>query len=500
MLDRREFLVRSGSLLAALGTAGRAPADDCLGATISDAALARFRSSLDGASILPADTAYPAARLVYNLRFDPRPSIIVRPTTIADIQRTIDFARNQDVRLAIRSGGHSYIGASGGDGVVLDLSSMGGVHALGGPMFRVGSGTQLQRVYGDLRCNGNWTIPCGSCDTVGFGGIVQGGGFGYLQRAHGLTCDRVRSARVVLADGTLVTASDDDDADLFWALRGGGGGSFGVAVDFTIEAVPYAPLQVVLWYWPLDAADDVLALMHDAAADGRLPRHTTAGVVFNRPAAALATPQCIGLLWSRGTMADALAAQSMLTGPGGIPATPGLGYSYEADSPACDPTAVASREHYRAKSSMVFGAPTPGVGASVRSWILARVASPVLTASDYATINFLTLGGAVSDRAADATAFPHRSARLEVQYLGYVQSPHSRSIEANRSWIRGAYAEISAGLVTGGSGGYCNYADEDLVPSQYPAHYWGANYPRLQATKRRVDPNGFFRGGQIVTG
>jgi len=500
MLDRRAFLLRSGGLVAALGATGQVAADECLGATVSDAAIARFRASLDGSTILPSDAPYAAARLVYNLRFDPRPSIIVRPGTVADIQRTIDFARTQGIRLAIRSGGHSYIGASGGDGIVLDLSSMGGVQPLGGAMFRIASGTQLQRVYGDLRCNGNWTLPCGSCETVGFGGIAQGGGFGYLQRAHGLTCDRVRSARIVLADGSVATASPDGDADLLWALRGGGGGSFGVAIDFTVEAVAYAPLQVVLWYWPLAAADEVLALMHDAAADGRLPRHASAGVVFNRPAAALAVPQCIGLLWSRSTMADALAAQSMLTGPRGIPATPGLGYSYEAASPACDPTAVATREHYRAKSSMVYGAPTPGTGAAVREWILARVNSPALTASDYATINFLTLGGAVSDIAADATAFVHRAARLEVQYLGYVQSPTPRSIEANRAWLRGAYASVSAGLVNGGSGGYCNYADEDLLPSQYPSHYWGTNYPRLQATKRRVDPTGFFRGGQGVVG
>ena len=500
MLDRRDFLLRSGGLLAALGASCPVAADDCLGATIGDASLKRFLGSLDGTCVLPADPSYPAARLLYNLRFDSRPSLIVRPSSIDDIRRTVDFARDASVHLAIRSGGHSYIGASGSEGIVLDLSSMGGVQPLGGSMFRIAGGTQLQRVYGDLRCNGNWTLPCGSCDTVGFGGIAQGGGFGYLQRAHGLTCDRVRAATVVLADGSVVQAAPEADGDLLWALRGGGGGSFGVAVDFTVEAVPFAPLQVILWYWPLDAADEALALMHDAAADGRLPRHASAGVIFNRPAAALATPQCIGLLWSRSSMADAMAARSMLTGPGGIPATPGLGYSYQADSPACDPTAVATREHYRAKSSMVYGAPTPGTGAAIRSWMLARVASPVLSAADYATINFLTLGGAVSDLAPDATAFPHRDARLEVQYLAYVQSPNPRSIEANRAWIRGAYADVAPRLANGGSGGYCNYADEDLTAAQYPAHYWGANYPRLQATKRRVDPGGFFRGKQTVRG
>ncbi len=500
MLGRRDFIIRSGAMLAALGAARHAVADECVGATIGDAARSRFRSSIAGTVLLPSDAPYASARLLYNLRFDPRPFAIVRPASESDIQRTIEFARVHGVRLAVRSGGHSYIGASGGTGIVLDMASLAGVQPLGGSMFKLGSGTQLQRVYGDLRCIGNWTLPSGGCDTVGFGGIAQGGGFGYLQRAHGLTCDRVRAVRMVLADGSIVTASPRGDDDLFWALRGGGGGSFGVAVDFTVEAVPFTPLQVIVWYWPLDAADEVLQLMQDAALDGRLPRDASAAAVFSRTAAALAVPQCIGVLWSRGSMADALAAREVLTGLGGIPATPGMGYSYEASSPVCDPTAVAMRQHYRAKSSMVYGPPSPGTGAAVRQSMLERLASPVLTAADYASINFLTLGGAVSDVAPTATAFAHRAATLEVQYLGYVLSPTPHSIAANQSWLRGAYAAIAPGLANGGSGGYVNYADEDLTEAQFPAHYWGANYPRLQATKRRVDPAGFFSGVQTVRG
>ena len=137
MIDRREFLLRSGGMVAGLGAAGSALAGDCPGATIGSPSLARFRSSLDGTTILPSDAPYDTARLVYNRRFDPRPSLIVRPASIADIQRTIDFSRTTGVRLAIRSGGHSYIGASGGDGIVLDLASMGGVQPLGGAMFRL---------------------------------------------------------------------------------------------------------------------------------------------------------------------------------------------------------------------------------------------------------------------------------------------------------------------------------------------------------------------------
>lgn len=504
MIGRRSFLRSAGGAVAIasaagpLGAARRVVAGDCVGPTLGDAAIGRFRSRIQGSVILPGDAAYPSARLLYNRRFDPRPIAIVRPAGESDVQRTLEFARTNGIRLTVRSGGHSYIGASGCDGVILDMSSMAGVAAIGGPMFRVGSGTQLQHVYGDLRCNGGWTLPCGSCDTVGFGGIAQGGGFGYLQREHGLTCDRVRSARVVLADGTAVTASPDADSDLHWAIRGGGGGSFGVATHFDIEAVPYRPIQVIVWYWPLAVADQALAHFHSVSASGNLPANVTAALVFNRSAATIAPAQCVCVLFCTGSMAEAQAAQQRFVGAGGIAATPGMGTSYEAASPACDPTAVATREHYRAKSSMVFGLPASDTGSVIRQWTLDRIANPYLTASDYSSINFLTIGGAVSQVAPDGTAFRHRQAVLEVQYLGYVLNPTAQSTLANQQWLRGVYAEVAPRLSNGGSGGYVNYADEDLTEAQYPAHYWGSNYARLQATKRRVDPQDFFHGQQTV--
>lgn len=482
----------------ALGGIRSALGEGCAGPTLSDSVIGRFRSRIVGDVVLPGSSAYASARLLYNRRFDPYPIAIVRAATDSDIQRTVEFARTNGIRMSVRSGGHSYIGASACDGVILDLSVLAGVAPLGGSWFRIGSGTQLQHVYGGLRCNGGWTVPCGSCNTVGFGGIAQGGGFGYLQREHGLTCDRIRAARVVLADGTIANASPDADADLFWAIRGGGGGSFGVTTGFDVEAVPYATIHVIVWYWPLAAADDALSHFHQVAASGNMPRNSTAALVFNTSGAAMANPQCVCVLFSTGTPAEAQATQQLFVGPGGVPATQGMGTSYDADSPACDPTAVATREHYRAKSSMVYGLPSPGTGASIRSWLQSRLADPRLAASDFATINFLTFGGAVGDVAPDATAFRHRAANLEVQYLGYVASALPGAIPANQAWLRGVYADVAPRLANGGSGGYVNYADEDLTEAHFPQHYWGANYARLQATKRRVDPENFFRGQQTV--
>ena len=505
MIGRRAFLRRSGGTLA-LGAAGAAlgmswtrPAlAECTGATITDGVLSRFRSRIQGSVILPVDTQYATARVGFNRRFDPYPVMVVRSVGTADVARTIEFARTNGIKLAIRSGGHSYIGASGGSGIVLDLSAMNGIAPLGDGHFHIGAGAQLQQVYGALRCQENMTIPCGSCETVGFGGIAQGGGFGYLQQEHGITLDRVRSARVVLADGTTVDASPDGDSDLFWAIRGAGGGSLGVVTDFTVEAVPYKTIHVIGWYWPLTRASEALALFASLQESGAVPRSATVALVFNNSAAALTTPQCVCVLFSTGTVEEAEATKQLYVGAGGIRATPGLGFAYDADSPACDPHAVAQRDYYRAKSAIVYGQPAADTGDYLRYWIERRVADPMFSAADSATVNFLTFGGAVSDVGPSDTAFPHRNALLEVQFLGYLQNPTTQSIRGNQAWIQGVYADVFPRLSMQGEGCYVNYCDDDLTEEQWTSRYWGANYPRLQNTKRRVDPSDFFRGKQTI--
>lgn len=502
MLGRRSFLRMTGGTLAAGGllglTGARRRAEECLGASLTDSAVVRFRSRIAGSVILPAEAAYSSARLVYNRRFDPYPTMIVRAADETDVARTIEFARTHDIRLAIRSGGHSYIGASGGTGVAIDLSQMNSVQSLGDGHFRVGAGAQLQQVYGSLLCNGGWSLPSGSCGTVGFGGIAQGGGFGYLQREHGLTCDRVRAARVVLVDGSVVDASPKDDDDLYWAIRGGGGGSFGVATHFDVEAVPYQTLHVMVWYWPLSLADEALAKFVEVQQANAIARHAAVAVVFDRNSAVLSPPQCLCALTSTGTLAEAQAAKDLFVGRGGIPETPGLSYQYDAASPVCNPTAVADGMHFRGKSAMVYGPPKAGTGALIRECLERRIADPLLGPADPAVVSFLTLGGAIADVAPNETAFPHRNALLEVQFLGYVQNPNQARIRANDAWMRDTHSQVFPGLSIAGAGCYVNYADDDLLESQWPQLYWGGNYARLQATKRRVDPLNVLNGLQTV--
>jgi len=499
--SRRTFLRTAGgaAMLAALADAGwtRNALADCAGPTVNDATIIAFRKGIAGEVILPNSAEYASARLLYNRRFSPRPVMIVRALDESDVARTIEFARVNGMRLASRSGGHSYIGASGSNGIVLDLSLMNAVAPLGGASFRIGAGTKLVRAYGELACNGGWTLPCGSCDSVGFAGIALGGGFGYLQREHGLTCDRVRAVRMVRADGVAVRASADSEQDLFWALRGGGGGSLGVATEFEVEAVPRSTLRVVGWRWPLKAADDALARFHELLGCCAMPRNALPIVVFNIDASA-ATPACLGLVITTGTPKDAKAAKELLVGAGGVPCVAGSDFGYDMPGPTCNPLEPSGFEFYKAKSSIVSAPPAPNAGASIVSWIAARIADPAFTLSEYASVNFLGLRGAVGDVPADATAFPHRAALSEVQYLGYWNQASPQKEAANIAWLRGMYAEVDPLLSIGGAGSYINYADDDLAEGDWQQRAFGANHPRLQQVKRAVDPTDFFRGKQTI--
>lgn len=486
-------------MLAALADAGwtQHALADCAGPTVNDATIIAFRKGIAGEVILPNSIDYASARLLYNRRFSPRPVMIVRAFNESDVARTIDFARNNGMRLATRSGGHSYIGASGSNGIILDLGLMNAVAPLGGASFRIGAGTKLVRAYGELACNGGWTLPCGSCDSVGFAGIALGGGFGYLQREHGLTCDRVRAVRMVRADGTAVRAAADSEQDLFWALRGGGGGSFGVATEFEVEAVPLRTLRVVGWRWPLASADDALARFHGVISSAAMPRNALPVVVFNIDPSA-ATPACLGLVITTGTPKEAQAAKDLLVGAGGVPRIAGSDFGYDMPGPTCNPLEPSGFEFYKAKSSMVSAPPAPDTGARIVSWLAARIASPDFTLAEYATVNFLGFSGAVSDVAADATAFPHRSALSEVQYLAYWNQASPQKEAANIAWLRGMYAEVDPRLSLGGAGSYINYADDDLAEGVWQQRAFGANHARLQQVKRAVDPTDFFRGKQTI--
>jgi len=198
----------------------------------------QLRSSVRGAIVQPGDAAYESARMVYNRMIDKRPAIIVRCDDVADVIATVDYARTNNVLTAIRGGGHNGGGLGTCDGgVVIDLSAMRGVRVNpAARTVRVAAGC----VWGDVdhaTHSFGLAVPTGFISTTGVAGLTLGGGIGYLTRECGLTIDNLLSADVVLADGSVVTADEETNPDLFWALRGGGG-NFGVVTSFEFRAHP----------------------------------------------------------------------------------------------------------------------------------------------------------------------------------------------------------------------------------------------------------------------
>ncbi len=221
-------------------------------------AIARLEASLRGDLVTPAHPAYDDVRALYNGMIDKRPALIARCLDVADVIAAVDFARDNDVALAIRGGGHHGAGLSSvDDGIMLDLSLMKGIRV--DPVartVRVEPGCLTAEIDHATHAFGLAT-PTGTIGSTGIAGLTLGGGIGHLSRQHGLTIDNLLAADVVLADGSLVTATEDEHPDLFWGLRGGGG-NFGVVTSFLfrlhhVETVIGGPMM-----WPLERADEVM--------------------------------------------------------------------------------------------------------------------------------------------------------------------------------------------------------------------------------------------------
>src|SRR3712207_4067718 len=234
---------------------------------LDEATVEQFRTSLRGELIQQSDAGYDEARKVYNGMIDKRPQMIARCADVADVISAVNFARENEVLLAVRGGGHNGAGwAVADDALVIDLSSMRGV--------RVDPEERTVRVeggatWGDVDHAAHafgMAVPTGIISTTGVAGLTLGGGHGYLARKYGLTIDNLLEADVVLADGRLVKASEQEHEDLFWAIRGGGG-NFGVVTSFLFRAHPVHTVYAGLTLWHLDQAAEVMRWYADFISD-----------------------------------------------------------------------------------------------------------------------------------------------------------------------------------------------------------------------------------------
>src|SRR5437868_4206075 len=231
---------------------------------LGDGTIAELAEAVRGDVVGPADPGYDEARAIWNGAHDRRPALVVRCAGVADVLRTVEFARSQDLEVAVRGGGHSIPGFSTSDGgIVIDLSTMQGVRV--DPQAgtaRAEGGVQWGRFDHETQAFG-LAVTGGLVSTTGLGGFTLGGGIGWLVRKHGLTCDNLISADVVTADGRVVTASAQENPELLWGLKGGGG-NFGIAVSLEYRVHPVGP--VVMGgpvFYAGDRATEILRFYRD---------------------------------------------------------------------------------------------------------------------------------------------------------------------------------------------------------------------------------------------
>jgi FAD/FMN-containing dehydrogenase len=441
-----------------------------------------------GQIIGPQDDGYDDARAVYNAMIDRRPGLIARCADVADVLAAVRIAERQDLLVAIRGGGHHGGGlGTCDDGLVIDLSLLRGVRVdPAARIVRVESGCLWGELDHATHAFG-LAVPGGFVSTTGVGGLTLGGGLGHLSRRYGLTIDSLVSADVVLADGRLVTASEDVHPDLFWALRGGGG-NFGVVTSFEFRAHPVRNVVAGPTLWPIDRAADVMRFYDELIATA--PRDLTGFFAFLVVPPAPPFPehlhmrQMCGVVWCYTGPPDEAAAAFEPIASFGPPALHAVGpMPFPALQSTFDPLLPPGDQWYW-KADFINELTDEAIAEHVER-------GPTMPTSQ-STMHLYPINGAAGDVAPDATAFAYRGARYGMVIGGI--DPDPANAPELISWARGYWEAIhphSAG------GAYMNMMMDDEGHARVRASF-GDNYDRLVAVKRTYDPDNRFRVNQNI--
>ena len=403
------------------------------------------------------------------------PAVVVRPRTADEVAEAVTGAVRDGSTIAVRSGGHSMAGHGTNDGgTVIDLRHLDSVEVLDADrrLVRVGAGATWAKVAAALSSYG-WSLTSGDTTSVGVGGLTLGGGVGWMVRKHGLTIDHLASARVVTADGRLLTASETENPDLFWALRGGGG-NLGVVVDFDFVAHDTATVHFGTITYELDDAARMLTLWRDAMRAAPEELSSTFTLVPRFPGA---PPTAVVLACYAGAK-DASADEADAA------FEPLLELGTVRDADIADRTYAEILEEPQV--------PPPGIRFNSRDTMVAQLDDAVIEAAAAAhqgpaptAIAVRFLGGAFARVPADATAFAHRDA--EAMVLGAVFTPDTAT-DAEVEAALGGWAAVAA-LGTGTYVGFQGASTDADVAAAYPPE----TYARLAEVKRTYDPDNVFR-------
>jgi FAD/FMN-containing dehydrogenase len=448
------------------------------------------------------------ARQLFSPRFDSvLPAAIVYCVSPADVQICLAFTHRFGLPFALRAGGHSFAGYSTTTGLVLDVTHMSTVKVDASTgIAMIGAGARLIDIYSALVQYG-LALPAGTCPTVGIAGLTLGGGVGVLGRKFGLTCDNLLAAQVVVADGRILTCDASHYSDLFWALRGGGGGNFGVVTSFTFQAHQVATLSLFTLSWPWSSAADVVNAWQAWAPQA--PDELWSNCVLLATSDKSSDPIVrvngvyVGDVTPLGSLLQQLTSQIGVAPTSryvsGVSLLEAMLYEAgcynksvsECHLPSQDPQGQMLRDASSVKSDYFTSAlPQSGINALVSAIALRQTSSTLGNGG----IGLDAYGGAINRVAADATAFVHRAALFSVEYSGsWNAGDPDAVVAANHSWLTNTWQTMRQ-YASGAA--YQNYIDPDLPDWQHA--YYGSNLSRLQGIKIAYDPGDLFHFPQSI--
>ncbi len=457
---------------------------------VTGTTLETLRAALRGQLILPDDLEFESARRLWNGVFDKCPALIVRCVETADVITAVNFAREHQLRVAVRGGGHSAAGHSMSEGgMTIDLSGMKSISV--DPVTRVaraeaglllGELDQATQAYG-------LAVPAGQISHTGVAGLTLGGGVGWLMRKYGLTIDNLLAVEIVTADGRLLTASESINPALFWGVRGGGG-NFGIVTTFTFRLQPVGPeiLGGPVLY-SLDKAANVLRVFRQfmTSAPDEL---TVFAVLLTVPPAEPFPPHLHGkqMLVLDTCYAGPIAEGEKVIKPLRSLDTPDLDLlgpmPYVVRQSMLDASAPVGM-HYYTTASYLQDLRDEAIETLVAHF--AHVTNPLI----HLTVS--RLGGAIARVAEDATAFSNRDSAYLLWLIG--MWPPDDEAASHVQWVKG----LSAAMQPFKSGGvYVNALGKEHR-ERVEAAYGAEKYARLQILKQKYDPTNFFQHNQNIT-
>ncbi|WP_227010463.1 FAD-binding oxidoreductase [Pelagibius marinus] len=458
-------------------------ARDAASVKVDSTAIEALEGDLRGSVLLPASAGYDQARLIWNGMIDRHPAMIVRCAGAADVAAAVNFGREHDLLIAVKGGGHNVAGNAVCDGgLMIDLSDMRYVRADPGTRrARAGGGATWGDFDAETQIFGLATTG-GLISGTGVAGLTLGGGIGWLSRSHGLACDNLVSVDVVTAAGDRVRASEDENPDLFWGLKGGSG-NFGIATSFEFQLHPVGPSVFAgMTLYPLDEAQEMLLWFRDFMAQAPDALGGLAGLV--------ATPDGAQVLALIGVYNDEPSQGEAVLKP-----------LRQARQPLLD--TFAATPYRRIQTLFDAGSP-PGLRYYWKSSFLdslpAEAAETVVaqarkSPSPSSKVFVEFLGGAVSRIPRESAVFDHRGSSYNLLIIGGWENPAQD--EANRTWVRETWQAMKP---FESEGVYVNYlgTESDEGGNRLAEAYGPGKYERLVALKRKYDPTNLFRMNQNI--